>query len=115
VLAMGEDTELKAQGGGGRGHHAGKLAAANNTDYRKSHKPQPTENLTGTRLFGLAGARTGRRGGSGDRPGTARRRVRSEPSHRPGRADSRETTLKWAFGPNGRQFQKATEGHDYYT
>ncbi|GIU55279.1 hypothetical protein NicSoilC12_10280 [Arthrobacter sp. NicSoilC12] len=63
VLAFGENTELKAQGGRGRGHHAGKLAAANNTDYRKSHKSQPTENLTGTRLLGIGkrgnGAGTG--------------------------------------------------------
>jgi hypothetical protein len=61
VLAFGENTELKAQGGRGGGHHSGKLAAANNTDYRKSHKSQPTENLTGTRLLGI-----GKRGNGAD-------------------------------------------------
>ena len=53
VLAFGKNTELKTQGGGGRGHHAGQLAAANDADYWKSHRSQPTENLTGTRAMRL--------------------------------------------------------------
>ena len=111
VLAFGENTELKAQGGRGRGHHAGKLAAANNTDYRKSHKSQPTENLTGTRLSGI-GKRGNAAGTVPTRPG------------RPARSGSRRAAAagglpgngaKMGVWPNGRQFQKAMEGHDYYT
>ncbi len=51
VLTFGKDTELEAQGGGGRGHHSGELAAANHTDYRKSHKSQPTEKPRGIPAF----------------------------------------------------------------
>ncbi len=43
VFAFGQDTEFEAQGGGGWGHHARKLAAANHADYWKSHMCQPTE------------------------------------------------------------------------
>ncbi|MEN3344521.1 MAG: hypothetical protein V7635_1097, partial [Arthrobacter sp.] len=51
VFSLGQDTEFEAEGGGGWGHHAGKLAAANNADYWKSHKDQPTESLAVSRLL----------------------------------------------------------------
>jgi hypothetical protein len=65
------------------------LAAANNTDYRKSHIPQPTENLAPTPTL---------------RPGKRSRGARAQ-----------QTALKWAVGPKADSSEQATEGHEYYT
>jgi hypothetical protein len=89
VLGFGKDAELEAQGSSCRGHHSGKLAAANNTDYRKSHISQPTESLA--------------------RTPTLRRRKRQ------GGARVQQTALKWAVGPKADSSEQATEGHEYYT
>jgi hypothetical protein len=51
ILTFGKDAELEAQGSGCGGHHSGELAAANHTDYRKSHISQPTESLGISRLL----------------------------------------------------------------
>src|SRR4051812_33881955 len=51
VHALSQNSEFEAQGGSGRSHHSCELAAANNANYWKSHKVQPTEPAAGSRIL----------------------------------------------------------------
>ncbi|GAA4043163.1 hypothetical protein GCM10023063_31830 [Arthrobacter methylotrophus] len=57
VLAFSEDSEFKTKGGCGWCHHSCELAAAHYANYRKIHKVQPTEPVTGSLTLLPAGAR----------------------------------------------------------
>ncbi|GAA3276405.1 hypothetical protein AAU01_14860 [Paenarthrobacter aurescens] len=89
VLTLGQNTEFEAQGGSGRSHHSCELAAANNANYWKSHKVQPTEPVAGSLILPLSGTVFCR--------GVGQYRA----SHSPLKGGSRKSALKWVrpIGP----------------